>query len=73
MIEKAPLTLSEAIASNRLPDFIAQEEARGVGTAKRKDLDRALLIASTTVTHEQPADRTSRSRHAGGSAEKRTR
>lgn len=39
------LSLSEAVASNRLPEFIAQEEARGVGPIERAVLD-AVLTAS---------------------------
>jgi hypothetical protein len=39
------LSLAEAIKTGRLEEFIAQEEARGIGPAKRKDLDRALHTA----------------------------
>ena len=42
------LSLTEAIRSNRLQEFIAQEESRGVEPATRKDLDRALQVASMT-------------------------
>jgi hypothetical protein len=36
------LTLSEAVKSGRLQDFIAQEEARGIGSIERSELDRTL-------------------------------
>jgi hypothetical protein len=36
------LTLSEAMKTRRLQEFIAQEEARGVGPVDRAELDRAL-------------------------------
>jgi hypothetical protein len=42
MNESVNLSLSEAIRTGRLGDFIAQEEARGVGPAERKALDAAL-------------------------------
>lgn len=36
------LTSKEALESDRLDDFITQEEARGVGSVDRADLDEAL-------------------------------
>jgi hypothetical protein len=36
------LSLSEAISSGRIEDFIRQEEARGIGSADRRKLERAL-------------------------------
>jgi hypothetical protein len=36
------LTLSEAVKSGRLQEFIAQEEARGIGSIERSELDRTL-------------------------------
>jgi hypothetical protein len=36
------LTLSEAIKTHRLQEFIAQEEARGVRPANEKDLEKAI-------------------------------
>lgn len=41
------LTLSEAVRTNRLADFVAQEEARGVGSIDHAELDRyiAALIS----------------------------
>ena len=33
------ISLAEAVSTNRLSDFIAQEEARGVGPIDRAELD----------------------------------
>ena len=59
------LTLSEALKTGRLREFIAQEEARGIGPANRKDVDDAIKKLATTPT--QSGDRTSRSTSRGGS------
>jgi len=64
------LGLTQALREGRLREFIAQEEARGVGPADLRDLDRALAAVITTP---QSADRTSRSPSGGGSTGKRTR
>jgi hypothetical protein len=64
------LTLSEAVKSGRLQEFIAQEEARGVGPIDRADLDRAL---AKMVKAPQSKDQTSRSPLPDGSTGKRTR
>ena len=40
--ETALLSLKEALETDRLADFIAQEEERGVGPANRADLGRAI-------------------------------
>lgn len=61
------LSLSEAIKANRLSDFIAQEEARGVGPALPADLDRAL---SRLIKAPKSGDQTSRSDERGGSTGK---
>ena len=53
------LTLSKALKSGQLREFIAQEEARGVGPASRKELDKAIKALATTPL--QPEDQTSRS------------
>ena len=58
------LTLSEARKTGRLQEFIAQEEARGIGPAEKRDLDR--LIA-TAVKPKQSKGRTSRSASDDGS------
>jgi hypothetical protein len=59
MGEAVNLSLSEAIRAGRLGDFIAQEEARGVGMADRDDLDRALRMVSmpTDGAEACPPDR----------------
>lgn len=62
------LTLSEAIKTGRLAQFIEQEEARGIGPAESPDLERAIKILATTPT--QSGDRTSRSPSRDGSTEK---
>ena len=41
------LTLHEALASDRLEDFVRQEEARGVELANGSDLERALALLIT--------------------------
>jgi len=64
------LSLSEAIRTGRLSDFVAQEEARGIGPANRDDFDLAL---KAIVKEPQSANRTSRSASGDGSSAKRTR
>lgn len=59
------LTLAEAIKSGRLPEFIAQEEARGVGPVDTEVFDAAV---AATLKPERSVDRTSRSRSGGGSS-----
>jgi len=48
------LTLREALASDRLEDFVRQEEARGVELANGSDLERALALL---ITQRQSEDR----------------
>lgn len=62
------LTLSDAIKTGKLQEFIKQEEARGIGPAQSRDLEKAIKIISTTPT--QSEDRTSRSPSRAGSSEK---
>ena len=57
------LTLSEALASDRLSEFVAQAEAQGIGPANPAQFD-ALV---KRVTAPLPSDQTSRSRARGGS------
>jgi hypothetical protein len=52
------LTLREALASDRLEDFVRQEEARGLPLAKGSDLERALALL---ITQRRLGNRTSRS------------
>ena len=41
------LTLREALAEDRLDDFVRQQEDRGVELAKGSDLERALALLVT--------------------------
>ena len=56
--------------SGRLDAFVAQEEARGVGSIDRAEFDRLLVKA---VKAPQSKDRTSRSPLPDGSTGKKTR
>ena len=58
------LTLREALASDRLEDFVRQEELRGAEPAKGSDFERALALL---ITQRRSEDRTSRSASRGGS------
>lgn len=50
------LTLGEALASDRLEDFVRQAEARGVELARGSDLERALALLITQRRSEaQPS------------------
>lgn len=64
------LTLAEAIKDGRLQEFIAQEEARGVGPIDRADFD---ALAAALVKAPQSEDRTSRSASGDSSNGKKTR
>jgi hypothetical protein len=46
--------LREALASDRLEDFVRQEEARGVELANGSDLERALALL---ITQHRSVDR----------------
>ena len=48
------LTLREALASDRLEDFVRQEEARGVELANGSDLERALALLITQRLTKTP-------------------
>ena len=48
------LTLREALASDRLEDFVRQEEALGVELANGSDLERALALL---ITQRRSEDR----------------
>lgn len=52
------LTLSEALKGNKLPEFIAQEEARGTGPIDRAEFD---ALAAKVIKVRQSEDQTSRS------------
>jgi hypothetical protein len=64
------ITLSEAISGGRLPEFIAQEEARGIGPIDRADFDGAV---KNVIKAQRSEDRTSHSASGGNSSEKRIR
>ena len=57
------LTLSEALRTGRLDEFIAQAEERGLGDATQADFDEAVR---QIATQPRPEDRTSRFRRLGG-------
>jgi hypothetical protein len=52
------LTLSEAVKTNRIKEFIDQEEKRGIGPADRRKLNAAIR---KLAIQPLPKDRTSRS------------
>jgi hypothetical protein len=64
------LTLAEAIKANKLSEFSAQEEARGIGPIDRAEFDGAV---SKLIKERQLGDQTSRSASVGNSSGKRTR
>jgi hypothetical protein len=64
------LTLSEAVKTGRLQEFIVQEEARGVGPIDRGAFGSLLGKA---VKAPQSKDQTSRSPSRDGSTGKQTR
>ena len=51
------LTLREALASDRLEDYVQQEEALGVELANGSDLERALALL---ITQRRSEDRSFR-------------
>jgi hypothetical protein len=55
------ITLSEALSSDRLDEFVAQAEAAGIGPADRAQFEDLVK----RVTAPQPEGQTSRSRGAG--------
>lgn len=64
------ITLSQSAREHRLTEFIAQEEARGIGPAPKAELDAAL---SRLIKAGKSGDQTSRSASSDGSIGKRTR
>lgn len=61
------LSLAEALRDDRMAEFVAQEEKRGVGPATEPDFDR---LAARLIQSERSADQTSGSPRRGGSAGK---
>lgn len=66
---QAPLTLHQVIREDRLGEFSAQKEARGVGAAELREIEKLFEAAAKP---SQSEGRTSRSASAGGSGGKRT-
>jgi hypothetical protein len=62
------LTLTDAIKSGRLQEFVSQEENRGIGPVDRRKLDAAIKRLATTPL--KSAGRTSRSSSGDGSSGK---
>jgi hypothetical protein len=62
------LTLTKALETGQLREFIKQEETRGIGPANRKDVEAAIKTLATTPTRSE--DRTSHSPSRDGSTEK---
>ena len=62
---KPMLTLTKALKTGRLREFVAQEEARGIGPGSRKKLDTSIKNLATTPLKSK--GRTSRSTSRGGS------
>lgn len=62
------LTLSEAIKSGKIKEFVAQEEERGIAPADLQKLD--AIIKEATARPLQPKGRTSRSSSRDGSSGK---
>ena len=58
------ITLAAAIKNDKLQDFIAQEESRGVGPADLAELDEAV---AKVIKQSRSEDRTSRSSSRDGS------
>ena len=61
------LTLSVAIKTGRLEEFIRQQEAAGVGPADERTF---FKVARRVIKHAKSEDRTSRSASGGGSTAK---
>ncbi len=64
------LTLSEAVKGGKLEEFVAQEEARGVGPLDRSEFD---ALAAALITAPQSEDQTSHSASGDSSSGKKTR
>jgi len=61
------LTLKNAIDTGRLPEFVAQEEARGIGPADPRALD---ALVAEAAKERQSEDQASRSPSGDGSTGK---
>ena len=67
MSDSSDLTLSTAIKTKRLQEFIAQEEARGVSPVDLKEFQD---LAARLIKDTPQEDQTSRSPGRGGSSGK---
>jgi hypothetical protein len=63
------LNLADAIKQGKLSEFVAQEEARGVGPINRAELDGEI---AALIKGQQSEDQTSRSASRDGSTGKKT-
>jgi hypothetical protein len=63
------LTLSDAVKSGRLQEFIKQEEARGIGPIDRAEFD---ALVTKAVKAPRSEDQTSHSSSRDGSNETQT-
>jgi hypothetical protein len=64
------LPLAKALKTNRISEFVAQEEARGIGPIDRAEFDGAV---AKVIKAQRSGDQTSRSASGDGSTGKRTR
>jgi hypothetical protein len=64
------LPLAKALETNRISEFVAQEEARGIGPIDRAEFDGAV---AKVIKAQRSEDRTSRSASGGNSSGKKTR
>jgi hypothetical protein len=64
------LPLAKARETNRMAEFVAQEEARGIGPIDRAEFDGAV---AKVIKAQRSEDRTLRSASGGNSSGKRTR
>jgi hypothetical protein len=61
------ISLSKALKTGRIAEFIRQEEQRGIGPAERAELEAAI---KRLATQPPPEDQTSHSTSDDGSTEK---
>jgi hypothetical protein len=64
------LPLAKALETNRISEFVAQEEARGIGPIDRADFDGAV---AKVIKAQRSEDRTLHSASDGNSSGKKTR
>jgi hypothetical protein len=63
------LPLAKALETNRISEFVAQEEARGIGPIDRTEFGGAV---AKLIKERRSEDRTSRSASGGNSSETET-